>query len=53
VRGSKPRKSGTGVCPGFPSAKLIEHGREEIAQLMREWEGTAKLIEEQEVEIRE
>jgi ATP-binding cassette subfamily F protein 3 len=29
-------------------AKLIEHGREEIARLMREWEETAKVVEEQE-----
>jgi ATP-binding cassette subfamily F protein 3 len=31
-------------------AKLIEQGREEIARLMREWEETAKVVEEQEVE---
>ena len=28
-------------------AKLIEQGREEIARLMREWEETAKVVEEQ------
>jgi ATP-binding cassette subfamily F protein 3 len=32
-------------------AKLIERGREEIATLMREWEDTAKAIEEQEAEV--
>jgi ATP-binding cassette subfamily F protein 3 len=31
-------------------AKLIEQGREEIARLMREWEETAKVVEEQEAE---
>jgi len=29
-------------------AKLIENGREEITRLMREWEETAKVVEEQE-----
>jgi hypothetical protein len=29
-------------------AKLIEQGREEITRLMREWEGTAKVVEENE-----
>ena len=29
-------------------AKLIEQGREEITRLMREWEETAKVVEEQE-----
>jgi hypothetical protein len=28
-------------------AKLIEQGREEIARLTREWEETAKAVEEQ------
>ena len=31
-------------------AKLIEDGREEISRLMREWEETAKAVEEQETE---
>jgi ATP-binding cassette subfamily F protein 3 len=31
-------------------AKLIEQGREEVARLTREWEATAKLVEEQEAE---
>src|SRR5208337_2520299 len=31
-------------------AKLIEEGREEITRLMREWEETAKVVEEQEAE---
>jgi predicted RNase H-like nuclease (RuvC/YqgF family) len=31
-------------------AKLIEQGREEITRLMREWEETVKVVEEQEVE---
>jgi ATP-binding cassette subfamily F protein 3 len=34
-------------------AKLIEQGREEVARLMREWEDTAKIVEEQEAEVRE
>jgi hypothetical protein len=34
-------------------AKLIEHGREEIARLRREWEEAVNLIEEQEAEVRE
>jgi ATP-binding cassette subfamily F protein 3 len=34
-------------------AKLIEQGREEVARLMREWEDTAKVVEEQEAEVRE
>ena len=29
-------------------AKLIEQGREEIARLMREWEETTKVVEENE-----
>ena len=29
-------------------AKLIEDGREEIARLMREWEETTKVVEENE-----
>ncbi len=33
--------------------KLIEQGREEVARLMREWEDTAKVVEEQEAEVRE
>jgi len=33
--------------------KLIEEGREEVARLMREWEDTAKVVEEQEAEVRE
>ena len=34
-------------------AKSIEQGREEVARLMREWEDTAKVVEEQEAEARE
>jgi ATP-binding cassette subfamily F protein 3 len=34
-------------------ARLIEQGREEVARLMREWEDTAKVVEEQEAEVRE
>jgi len=34
-------------------AGLIEKGREQIAQLMREWEEAAKIIEEQEAEVSE
>jgi DNA-binding PadR family transcriptional regulator len=34
-------------------AKSIEQGREEIARVMREWEETAKVVEEQEAEVRE
>jgi DNA-binding PadR family transcriptional regulator len=34
-------------------ARLIEEGREEVARLMREWEDTAKVVEEQEGEVRE
>ena len=33
--------------------ELIEQGREEVAGLMREWEDTAKVVEEQEAEVRE
>jgi predicted RNase H-like nuclease (RuvC/YqgF family) len=33
-------------------AKRIEQGRGEIAQLMNEWEETAKAIEEQEADVR-
>ncbi len=32
-------------------ARLIEQGREEMARLMREWEETTKVIEEQEGEV--
>ncbi len=32
-------------------AKLIEQGREEIARLMREWEETAKVVEENEIGV--
>jgi ATP-binding cassette subfamily F protein 3 len=32
-------------------AKSIEQGRQEIARAMREWEDTAKLVEEQEAEV--
>jgi ATP-binding cassette subfamily F protein 3 len=34
-------------------AKLIEQGRQEIARVMREWEDTAKVVEEQEADVRE
>jgi ATP-binding cassette subfamily F protein 3 len=34
-------------------AKLIEQGRQEIARVMHEWEDTAKVVEEQEAEVRE
>ena len=34
-------------------AKSIEQGRVEVARLMREWEDTAKVIEEQEAEVGE
>jgi ATP-binding cassette subfamily F protein 3 len=34
-------------------AKRIEQGREEVARLTREWEATAKVVEEQEAEMRE
>ncbi|MGB9485415.1 MAG: ATP-binding cassette domain-containing protein [Terriglobia bacterium] len=34
-------------------AKSIEQGRQEIARVMREWEDTAKVVEEQEAEVRE
>jgi len=34
-------------------AKSIEQGRQEIARAMREWEDTAKVVEEQEAEVRE
>ncbi|MGO8735409.1 MAG: ribosomal protection-like ABC-F family protein [Terriglobia bacterium] len=34
-------------------AKSIEQGRQEIARVMREWEETAKVVEEQEAEVRE
>jgi ATP-binding cassette subfamily F protein 3 len=34
-------------------AKLIEQGRNEVARLMREWEDTAKVVEEQAAEVRE
>jgi len=34
-------------------ARLIEQGRQEIARAMREWEDTAKVVEEQEAEVRE
>jgi DNA-binding PadR family transcriptional regulator len=34
-------------------AKLIEQGRQEIARVMREWEDTAKVVEEQQAEVRE
>jgi ATP-binding cassette subfamily F protein 3 len=34
-------------------AKSTEQGREEVARLMREWEDTAKVVEEQEAEVRE
>jgi predicted RNase H-like nuclease (RuvC/YqgF family) len=34
-------------------AKSIEQGSQEIARVMREWEETAKVVEEQEVEVRE
>jgi ATP-binding cassette subfamily F protein 3 len=34
-------------------AKSIEQGREEVARLMREWEDTAKVVEEQEAEVGE
>jgi ATP-binding cassette subfamily F protein 3 len=34
-------------------SKLIEQGRQEIARLMREWEETARVVEEQEAERRE
>jgi ATP-binding cassette subfamily F protein 3 len=33
--------------------RMIEQGREEIARLMREWEETTKVVEEQEAEVRE
>jgi archaellum component FlaC len=34
-------------------AQSIEQGREEVARLMREWEDTAIVVEEQEAEVRE
>jgi len=34
-------------------AKSIEWGREEVGRLMREWEDTAKVVEEQEAGVRE
>jgi ATP-binding cassette subfamily F protein 3 len=34
-------------------ARLIEQGRQEIARVMREWEDTAKVVEDQEAEVRE
>jgi ATP-binding cassette subfamily F protein 3 len=34
-------------------SKLIERGRQDIARLMREWEETARVVEEQEAEGRE
>jgi ATP-binding cassette subfamily F protein 3 len=34
-------------------ARSIEQGRQEIARVMREWEDTAKVVEEQEAEVRE
>jgi ATP-binding cassette subfamily F protein 3 len=34
-------------------ARSIEQGRQEIARVMREWEDTAKVVEEQQAEVRE
>jgi len=31
--------------------RSIEHGRQELASLMREWEETAKVVEEQEADV--
>ncbi len=33
--------------------RMIEQGRKEIARLMREWEETTKVVEEQEAEVRD
>jgi ATP-binding cassette subfamily F protein 3 len=43
----------TSAADSVRLAKSIEQGREEVARLMREWEDTAKVVEEQEAEVRE